>query len=320
MSLWSLKAIQDMVLDVEKWDKSNLYATDSEKCPCGVYHALKGEEPTSPIDPRGMRRMEVGNMIEANQVKKLKSLGILIDAQSRLYDEEYKVSGRHDGIVISPENCTDEAKKLIERKKEIFQTISDEEKAKWEMISKYQAHEIDQDALIEELQKVVSITQPLYTEDAEINEQLLIPNEENQLIVQEIKSIVSNGFRWRQQDDEPMSSHKKQLMFYLWKLREKYPNIQGRVLYVSTDYQDLLEFVVDYDETIIDDLKKFWSMINESVETDTPPPASPAVVQNPKTGKFQINYKAEWCPYHIKCTGDPNWLQKAKLEVKERNG
>lgn len=321
MEIWSLKAIQDIILDSSaKREQKNLYATDSEKCPCGVYHSLKGEEPTSPIDPRGLRRMEVGSMIEFNQVKKLRSLGILIDAQSRLYDEDYNVSGRHDGIVISPEHCTEEAKKLISRKREIFSLLDEEEKGKWSLINQYQNNEIEEAKLIEELQKTVEATQPLYTEDYSINQQLLVPDERNQLIVQEIKSIVQSGFQWRRSDSEPMSSHKKQIMFYLWKLREKYPWIQGRVLYVSTDYQDLLEFVVDFDPELIDDLKKFWSMVNEAVDTDTPPPPSPAIIQNERTGKYQINKKAEWCPYHIKCTGDPQWLSKAKRQVKELNG
>lgn len=317
--MWSLKVIQDIILDNEQRDQKNLYATDSEKCPCGVYYALKGEEKLSPIEPRSLRRMEVGTMIEYNQVKKLKSLGLLIDAQSRLYDETYRVSGRHDGIVISPDHCSDEAKALIQRKREIDLQLNEEEKAKWSSISEYHMKTIDEKKLIDVLQKIVEKTQVLHTEDHAINEQLLVPDERNQLIVQEVKSIVQAGFKWRQGDNEPMSSHTKQIMFYLWKLREKYPWIEGRVLYVSTDYQDLLEFVVKYDEFLIEDLKRFWSMINQAVDTDTPPPPAPAVIQNEKTGNWMINKKAEWCPYHIKCTGDPEWMVKAKKEVTQLN-
>src|SRR3990172_3315919 len=102
---WSVKAIQNIILDRDEWEKKNLYATDSDRCRSGVYYEMKGEKPTNPIKPENLRRMEVGKMIEMSQIKKLRYLGILLDAQTRIFDEKYNVSGRPDAIIISPIDC-----------------------------------------------------------------------------------------------------------------------------------------------------------------------------------------------------------------------
>jgi CRISPR/Cas system-associated exonuclease Cas4 (RecB family) len=319
MSIWSVKEIQDIVLEQEEWEKKNLYATDSEKCPRGLYYSLIGEKASRPIDPEGLRRMEVGQMIERNQVEKLKSLGLLIEAQRRIYDEEGNVSGRHDGIIISPLHCSEEAKGMIERKKEIYKELKSKEKIFWNLIEQYNNEEIPRHEFIDKMLLLTQIKTDLYDEDKVLNKALLIPNPENELIVIEIKSIVEAGFKWRMKDGRPMDSHIKQLTFYLWKLREIYPNMKGRVIYVDTSYQRLLEFDVELDLNLLEDMKKFWKSINEFVENKELPPESPDIVQNPKTGRYQVNYQAEWCRYHDKCTGKPNWLDLAIEKVKQLN-
>lgn len=319
MNDWSIKAIQDLVVERDEWDKKNLYATDSSKCPSGVYYQLIGEKPTSPEDPKGLRRMEVGNMVEFNQIKKLRSLGILIEAQRRIYDEEYNVSGRHDGIIISPTECSPKAKVLINRKKEINEALSSYDKDLSADLDQYLKKEISKEEFLKFQEAIIREKQDLYDEDASINEQLLKPDPRNSLIVLEIKSIVEAGFKWRASDGQPMEDHKNQIMFYMWKLRKTYPWILGRIIYVDTSYQNLLEFNVDFDENVIKDLQKQWKQINLCVKKKTPPPAAPAIIQNPKTGKWQLNYKADWCRYHIHCTGDPNWKTKALEEITKRN-
>ncbi len=315
---WSIKEIQDLILEREEWTKKNLYATDSDKCPRGIYYALIGEKESSPDDPEGIRRMEVGTMVEYNQIKKLKSLGILIEAQRRIADEEYNVSGRHDGIVISPVQCTDEAKEMIERKKEIFKELATLEKMHYQNISSYQAKEIDRKELMGRQISDLDKKQDLYDEDYALNQELLKPNPENSLILIEIKSTVLTGFKWREKEG-PSESHSKQIMFYLWKLREIYPWMKGRIIYVDTSYQNILEFDVDVDPQMIEDLKRFWSHINECVKNKELPPAAPDIVQDSKYKKWKVNYQAEWCKYHNLCTGDPDWLGKAIKKVADLN-
>ncbi len=316
---WSIIEIQDIIVEREEWDKKNLYATDSEKCARGLYFSLKGEKATTPMDPQALRRMEVGTMIEKNQVEKLKSLGILIEAQRRIFDEEHNVSGRHDGIVISPVHCSPEAKEMIERKKEIHKAITSFTNMYYRYIEDYQKGELNRERLMTLLTENMVIRQDLYDEDAVINKALLVPNPLNELIVMEIKSIVEKGFEWRCKDGVPMDSHRKQAMFYLWKLRETYPNIKARVVYVDTSYQRLVEFDVPLDEDLLSDMKRFWKSVNESIDLNEPLPAAPSIVLNPKTHRYQVNFMAEWCRYHDKCTGQPNWLELAKEEVKKLN-
>ena len=319
MNDWSIKAIQDLVLEREEWTKKNLYATDSGKCPTGLYYQLLGYKPTNPDEPKGLRRMEVGNMVESNQIKKLKSLGILIEAQRRIEDKEYKVSGRHDGIIISPTECTDEAKKMIERKKEIFKAIGKLDLYLGKTLEEYIEEKIDQTKFLSIQEEINRQRQDLFDEERKLNKELLVPNPKNSLIVMEIKSIVEAGFKWRQSDGRPMEEHNKQLMFYLWKLREAYPWILGRVIYVDTSYQNILELNVDFDEEVINELKKFWKYINDCIENKTPPVLIPSIIQNPKTGLWQMNYQADWCKYHIHCTGDANWKTKALQEIERLN-
>jgi len=45
-------------------------------------------------------------------------------------------------------------------------------------------------------------------------------------------------------------------MYYLWKLRDKYPNLTAKLLYVGVPYQNMIEFDVEFDMTVIDNLKK----------------------------------------------------------------
>lgn len=316
---WSIREIQDIVVEKEEWEKKNLYATDSEKCPRGLYLSLIGEKATYPIDPQALRRMEVGTMIERNQVEKLKSLGILIEAQRRIYDEEGNVSGRHDGIIISPIHCSEEAKACINRKKEIYISLKALEGLFWESLSKYESGEYDRDTYNKSMLHITNSKTDYYDEDKLLNQRLLVPNPENQLIVLEIKSIVEMGFKYRKSDGVPMDSHRKQAMFYLWKLRETYPDMKARVLYVDTSYQNLLEFDVELDQLLLGDMKRFWKSINEAVASKNPPPEAPSIVKDTKTGKWKVNFMAEWCRYHDKCTGDPEWKIKAIKKVAELN-
>ncbi len=313
MSNWSIRAIQDLVLNERKWEKKNMYATDAEKCLAGVYYSLIGEDPTNPTTPRQKRKMEVGEMIEQVQVKKLKALGIFVGGQDRIADEEYMVSGRPDALVISPDNCTETVKIHILAKKEIFQSLQDLDKLYWEAAGKKDFSERN---LIQKKKDY------LYEEDEKISKMILDEAEKdptNQIMLLEIKSIVTTGFEWRIKEGKPMDSHSKQVMFYGWKLRNKFKNLIMRVVYVDNAYQDLIEFDVEYDERIIDDLKKKWQAIKEAVRNKVPAPCCPDVVRNPMNGRYQINFQADWCNYHIKCTGDPNWKAKAIKKVEELN-
>lgn len=318
MQAWSFKQLQDAPDEREAWEKKTIYATDADKCLCGVYHQLKGAKPDAPIPANNLRRMAVGEIIEANQVKLLKRAGLFLDAQSRIFDEEYNVSGRHDGLIISPVNCTDEAKKIIEEKKNIYSEIEAQEKLWWKALNEYKLGTLKKPDYLAQNASITERKTILYDNDKVLSLELLEPNKDNQLMLLEFKSIVLSGFAWRKREGVPMDAHTHQIMFYIWKLRNTIPNLLSRMVYVDTSYQNILEFDVQYDENIINQLKQKWSIINTAVKNNKAPAAAPNIVRNPK-GKWQVNWQADWCQYHSKCTGNPNWKQEAIDEVKKLN-
>lgn len=315
---WSVAQIQDMIIPREWGKKETIYASDSDRCLRGVYYSLIGEEETTPSKPEGIRRMELGNLVEEIQVKKLKRMGIFLDAQTRIFDEEYKVSGRPDGIIISPTQCTSEAKRMIKRKADIYEKIQNNQGNFYKGLDSYRKGEISETNFINGRNELNKWNDELYNEEYEINQKLLEPNPKNSLMLLEIKSINEWGYKYRLKEKKPMESHEKQTMFYFWKLREKYPNLITRILYVQLPYQHLLEFDIEFNQEMIDKMKEIWKYIWDCVETKTLPVAAPSVIINPFNNKPQVNFHAEICNYHIKCTGDPNWLGKAIAEVKGR--
>lgn len=319
---WSIKAIQDLSLDEEEWEKKNLYATDTiDKCHRGLYYALKGYKKTSEIEPENLRRMEVGKMIELNQIKKLKSLGIFLGTQDRLYDEECKVSGRLDALLVSPDQCTPKIKKLIARKKEIYNDLDRYGKNLWKGIDDYNKGEISEGEFLKGKQSIMEAQHQFYNMEREIDKIILdeANNKANSFMVVEVKSMNEWGFKYRQAEGTPMDTHHDQALFYLWKLKERFANIVARILYVQIPYQNLLEFDVPYNEQRLNEMKAFWKDLNRCVEQNRSPELAPPVIYSEKTKKYQVNKAAEWCNYHELCTGDKGWLDKALVEVKKLN-
>ncbi len=56
-------------------------------------------------------------------------------------------------------------------------------------------------------------------------------------------------------------------MYYLWKLRDKYPNLTAKLLYVGVPYQNMIEFDVEFDMTVIDNLKRSGRIYGSALKT-----------------------------------------------------
>ena len=324
MKTWSVKQIQDMVEPAKEWgEKKTIYASDSHKCLSGIYYSLKGEEPTSQADAESLRRMDVGNMIETNQVKKLKRLGIFIEPptgiQHRVENKEFGVSGRLDALIISPTECTLEAKKIIGEKAELYKMLEDLKGNMYKGIDQYLKGDVDEDTYLEGRAKILQMEHGAHERNRELNQRLLEPNPANHLMIVEVKSISEWGFKYREMEGRAMEAHEDQALFYLSEMRKIYPNIVARVLYVQIPYQNLLEFDIIYSEQRFQDMAKKWAYIQECIKEEKIPEPAPAVRLNDKSGKWQVNFQADWCNYHIKCTGDPNWKRKAMDTVKALN-
>ena len=117
---------------------------------------------------------------------------------------------------------------------------------------------------------------------------------------------------------KPKEGHLYQIMFYLWKLQDKYPGIEGRILYVSRDDLTIHEIPVKYDKGTMDFVLRSIDVLNESIKNKKAPVTIPDIVLDAK-GKWRINWQAKFCSHHALCMNDVQWEQKAEEKIKEKN-
>ena len=110
--------------------------------------------------------------------------------------------------------------------------------------------------------------------------------------VVEIKSV--NSFKFKK--GEPDSDHIKQLQLYLHFFKIK----KGILLYENKDNQDLMEYVIEYDEKLALKLIDSFSHLKEKVENNTVPEI-PSDLED---------WRCEYCPYLESCE---------KVEEKEKD-
>jgi CRISPR/Cas system-associated exonuclease Cas4 (RecB family) len=118
---------------------------------------------------------------------------------------------------------------------------------------------------------------------------LLIKGEDRTLLY-EIKTMNSQGFHWRERSGNlALPHHELQVMTYLWLLREKYPNLEARLCYVSKDDLAVLSVDVPYREERVARIKEELEVMNRAWETGMPPPPAPAVVFDAERGSWTVN-------------------------------
>ncbi|MEK6883779.1 MAG: hypothetical protein AABY22_29390, partial [Nanoarchaeota archaeon] len=149
---------------------------------------------------------------------------------------------------------------------------------------------------------------------------LLIVHRNLPPLVYEIKSVNSKAFWWMAKEGFKIKpEHELQIQWYLKKLIEKYPDIEGRVLYVSRDDLVIQELNTSYNPEIAKQSEEKFRLLNECWRNQTLPPVEPAVVFNDANRKWQVNYKARYCSHHSLCLGNVNWGKEAELKVAELN-
>jgi CRISPR/Cas system-associated exonuclease Cas4 (RecB family) len=148
---------------------------------------------------------------------------------------------------------------------------------------------------------------------------LLISNGDSTTLY-EIKSMHSQGFWWRQKSGGlALPHHELQVTAYMWMLRDRYPDLDARICYVSKDDLAVMTIPVKYREERVSEVQRQLGILNEAWEKQEPPEPAQAVVCDSVTGKWTVNWMAKYCPTHDQCTGDPDWLAKAEKQVRERN-
>lgn len=138
---------------------------------------------------------------------------------------------------------------------------------------------------------------------------------DGQFILYEIKGggkqIFANDNR------EPFDEHRSQVIIYHYLLKNNFPGIKPRILYVSRSSGERLEIPVDYDEAEFANLAQKAKMLIGAVEKDQPPPPVETISWNKFQNKKDISMAAITCKYHSLCLGDDYWHPKALEQLKK---
>lgn len=151
--------------------------------------------------------------------------------------------------------------------------------------------------------------------------------EDNQTIVEEIKTVSSRAFWYNVIKDDignvvrfnPYPHHVLQLTFYLKQLQETYPNIKGRLKYRSRDDGTVFNVDIPYEEQKWQEIKEFFTVLNHHWNQKSLPETPRTIIQDTKTRKWGINFVADYCQYHHYCLDDIDWKKKALKEVYQLN-
>lgn len=141
------------------------------------------------------------------------------------------------------------------------------------------------------------------------------------LVLYEVKGAGASFFQSAKERKEPRSYHRLQLMIYHRALRDRFPDLAPRILYVArkpfAESGKLagVEIPIRYTE---EDFQKALGDANavRAALTDGPlPPAAPVIEQDPVTGRRDVSLNAITCRHHALCVEDPDWYVKAKREL-----
>ena len=148
----------------------------------------------------------------------------------------------------------------------------------------------------------------------------LIVTGDDKSVLYEIKTMHSQGFWYRQKSGGlALPHHELQVTSYMWMLKDRYPDLEARICYVSKDDLAVLTAPVTYREETVNEVKRQLAVLNQAWESHIPPEPVPAIIYDEMLGKWVVNWQAKYCNSHDKCAGDPEWLPQAEKQVKDLN-
>jgi hypothetical protein len=136
----------------------------------------------------------------------------------------------------------------------------------------------------------------------------------------EIKSQNSQAFHWnKKRGGEANPIHVQQVSLYYSKLKEKYPNLRMSIVYISKDDLCIEQYQVEYNQKTVDAslarakaLKKHW-------DAGTLPEKSDPVIYDKLKKKWEVDWRARYCPVHNLCMENDNWESEARALVAIKN-
>lgn len=137
------------------------------------------------------------------------------------------------------------------------------------------------------------------------------------LVLYEIKGGGKAIFENELEAPEAYNEHRLQVMLYHHFLKNNFPNLRARILYVERSGQRKLEIPVTYEENEIITLLEKAKKLKEHIETNILPEPAKTISLNKFTNEYDVSMAAITCKYHALCLQDDHWYEKALQEVKK---
>lgn len=207
--------LHDHLLGKNKYDPNRdvckFYPSSAGRCCRSITYQMLGYKPKADKDPRILMIMENGTYMHNRIEHMLDETGLMIAPELSFKKEEWRISGRSDAVVKNF---------LPHTPSETIITIQEPE---------YKKDENGRSIKDEGGNRIIEKYKHLYT------------GPDNGVIIVELKSISSKGFKYA-----PKKDHLLQLHLYMYLLGIR----MGMLLYENKDTQEMKEIFVPYDEEL----------------------------------------------------------------------
>lgn len=137
----------------------------------------------------------------------------------------------------------------------------------------------------------------------------------------EIKGASRSFFEWVSAHREARPEHRMQLQVYAQLLREAYPDVEPRMLYVSRYFFEHertlkgVEVPIVHDGALFGEAVERAQAVASALQGGSLPEPLPAIGQKFPEGAPDIPLGAITCRHHVRCLGDEHWYERACAEL-----
>jgi radical SAM protein with 4Fe4S-binding SPASM domain len=238
---WSIQEFENAYLEfqMKRGDQKSDYwrGSDMGACARKRIYTRKGIQPTELITSRQHRTMDVGNLFHTKYQRFFKKLGILIEKEGEIVNEEYHFKGHFDALLGG-------IPKPVRKEDFTFKGKDGKEFFKQDEFDWF-------NGFLSGLNQRFPTGLPL--------------------LLYELKTQHSMSFQYIEKKPQP--EHYYQLCSYLYFLKDKYPELkEGRILYISKDDSRLCEHIIRLNDETIEQIESELKQLNEYWKKDELPP------------------------------------------------
>lgn len=140
------------------------------------------------------------------------------------------------------------------------------------------------------------------------------------LVLYEVKGVSQTFFDWVKEHRVARPYNKIQLMIYHKALRDEYPELEPRLLYVSRNQYTKgtltsVEIPISYSDDEFQRVCANAEHVQSALTGGELPAAAPAIETDPQTGERVISMNAITCRHHALCLENGHWYEDAKKEL-----